>query len=421
MSAALASALLLRLGMASLVFTLLAGVMMLVRRPLRRRIGAAAVYALWLALPIGLALCCWPRHEVPLPVTALATAPAAFDGVGLPVLPGQSAGFDLARIAVFVWLAGALAAACMLLLRQRAFLRSLGPLRPGPEKAWLSMRPDAGPLLVGLLRPRIVLPADFALCYDAAEQAAVLAHERLHARRGDLWWNALAALIVCLFWFHPLAGAARRRFLADQELACDSAVLCSGLHAPRTYAKALLKSLTTASLPLGCTMQAISPIKERIMHLQDFVSPRRARIAVAMLLAGFSVAGAGFGWAATGEAASSSAGAGGYRLAMDLRIDGGAPRHDDVLTQGSYRLVGLRDEAGRDCAADLALADGKDATVVVQIKLVCDGKLASNPRMVAKLGETMTMAIGRNEQQADGSQVTVKGFRLSMRVDKAGV
>jgi bla regulator protein BlaR1 len=417
MSAALASTLLLRLGVASLAFTLLAGALMLVRRPLRKRAGAAAVYALWLTLPIGLALCCWPRHEVQIPVTALALAPAPFDGMGLPVLRGDAAGPDPVRIVLFVWLAGVLAAACMLLLRQRAFLCALGPLRLGPQGAWLSMRPDAGPLLVGLLRPRIVLPADFAQRYDAAEQAAVLAHERLHARRGDLWWNALAALIACLFWFHPLTGAARRQFLADQELACDSAVLGSGLHAPRAYANALLKSLTTASLPVGCTMQAISPTKERIMHLQDLVSPRRARIAVAVLLAGFSAAGAGLGWAATGEVPLS--GTGRYRLAMDLSIDGGAPRHDEVLTQGSYRLTGLRDEAGRDCEADLALEEGKDATVAVQMKLVCDGKLASNPRMMARLGEPMTVAIGRNEKQADGSYVTAKGFRLSMRVDKA--
>ncbi|MCS0590946.1 M56 family metallopeptidase [Massilia norwichensis] len=418
MSAALVSALLLRLGIASLVFTLLAGSLILVRRPLRRRIGAAAVYALWLALPIGLALCCWPRHQVAQPAV-LALAPAPLDGVALPALPVEAANLNLGYLVAVLWLAGAVAAGCLLLLRQRAFLLALGPLRPGRQGAWLSMRPDAGPMLVGLLRPRIVLPADFLLRYDAAEQAAVLAHEALHARRGDLWWNALAALIGCLFWFHPLAGAARRRFLADQELACDSAVLGSGQHAPRAYANALLKSLTTASLPVGCTMQAISPTKERIMHLQDSVSPRRARIAIAVLLAGFSVAGAGLGWAASGEALPLAAPGGQYRLATDLSIDGGAPSHDEVLTAGSHRLAGLRDGEGRDCEAELTLAEGKDATVAVQIKLVCDGKLASNPRMVARFGEPMTLAIGRNEKQADGSYVTAKGFRLSMRVDKA--
>ena len=104
---------------------------------------------------------------------------------------------------------------------------------------------------------------------------------------------------------------------------------------------------------------------------------------------------------------------------QDLVSPRRAPRHDEVLTEGSYRLVGLRDERGHDCEADLALEDGKDATVAVQLKLVCDGKPAANPRMVARLGEPMTVAVGRNEKQADGSHVVTKGFRLSMRVDKA--
>jgi bla regulator protein BlaR1 len=174
--------------------------------------------------------------------------------------------------------------------------RLLAGHRPAASRA--AGRLAERPLLAGLARPRIVLPADFERRYDPAEQAAVLAHERVHARRGDLWWNALAALLGCVFWFHPLAGPARRRYLADQELACDSTVLRSGLHAPRTYGNALLKTITTASLPVGCTMQAISPIKERIMHLQHphhTTGSRRARMAVAAALAGFTLAGAGLG------------------------------------------------------------------------------------------------------------------------------
>ena len=417
MSADLLASLLLRLGAATCVFTLLAGLMIALRRWLRAPLGAGAVYALWLALPIGLALCCWPRHEVAAPVTALVTAPAANGPLAVDAaLPAAPTAYVPAIL--LVWLAGAIAGAAAQMLRQRALLRALGPLRPGPGGAWLSMRPDAGPLLVGLFGARIVLPADFAQRYDAAEQAAVLAHERVHARRGDLWWNALAALLSCLFWFHPLAGPARRRFLADQELACDSAVLGSGLHAPRAYANALLKTITTASLPVGCTMQAISPIKERIMHLQDHVSPRRARIAAAAALAGLTVAGASLAWAATGEAAA-AAGSGQFRLAMDLSIDGGPVRHQEVLTAGTHRLAGLRDGEGHDCVADLELTEGAGATVSVQMQLVCNGKPAASPRMLAKLGESMTLAIGRNEKQADGSYLTVSGFRLSMKVDKA--
>jgi hypothetical protein len=283
------------------------------------------------------------------------------------------------------------------------------------------MRPDAGPLLAGLLRPRIVLPCDFKERYTPPEQAAVLAHERVHAARGDLWWNALAALLGCLFWFHPLAGPARRRYLEDQELACDGAVLGSGEHAPRIYGTALLKTLTTASLPVGCAMQANSPIKERIMHLHHphhQTGTRRARLAVAVALAGFTLAGAGLGWAATGQAGP-AASPGDYRLAMDLSVDGGPARHEEAVTRGTYRLAGLRDDVGRDCDADLALNDVPHAGVMVQVALVCEGKPAATPRLMGKLGESMTIAIGRTEKQADGSFVTVKGFRLSMKVDKA--
>jgi beta-lactamase regulating signal transducer with metallopeptidase domain len=421
MSSALTAAILLRLGAAALVFTLLAGLMLLARRPLRARAGAAAVYALWLALPLGLALCCWPGHRAPVSMAGLAL-PAAAAQVLAAGRAAPAAAPHAASLLMLAWLAGAAVSAVLLLLRQRACWRALGPLRPGPQGAWLSMRPDAGPLLAGLARPRIVLPSDFHERYDPLEQAAVLAHERVHASRGDLWWNALAALLGCLFWFHPLAGTARRRYLEDQELACDSAVLRSGGHAPRVYGNALLKTLTTVSLPVGCTMQAISPIKERIMHLHHphhQTGTRRVRLAVAAALAGFTLAGAGLGWAATGQAGPAGAAPGDYRLAMDLSVDGGPARHEEAVTRGAYRLTGLRDEEGRDCDAELALSDAPQASVMLQLSVVCGGKPAAAPRLMGKLGEPMTIAIGRNEKQADGSYRMAKGFRLSVKVDKA--
>ena len=417
MSASLAMSLLLRLGAASLVFTFVAGLLMAARRPLRARLGAGAFYALWLMVPLGLALCCWPRHQASLPMPGFSIVIGAADGADPVSIPTVAAGTGLAQWVLLAWLLGAAGSAAMLLLRQRASWRALGPLRPGPDGTWLSLRPDAGPLLAGLPRPRIVLPAGFAERYDPAEQAAVLAHERLHARRGDLWWNALAALLGCLLWFHPLAGPARRCYLADQELACDSAVLDSGLVSPRAYGKALLKTFTTASLPVGCSMQAISPIKERIMHLNDHRAPRRGRLAAAAL-ACFMFAGAGLGWAATGEPAGAPQ-SGGYRLALDLSVDGGAVRHEEVLTQGAHRLPGLRNGEGQDCVADLALSDDAGGAVDVRVRLVCDGKPAGAPRLMAKLGEPVTIAVGRTEKQPDGSYVTAKGFRLSMRVDRA--
>ena len=44
-----------------------------------------------------------------------------------------------------------------------------------------------GPLVTGLFRPIVLLPAWFEADYDDVQQRAALAHELTHVKRGDLW------------------------------------------------------------------------------------------------------------------------------------------------------------------------------------------------------------------------------------------
>jgi beta-lactamase regulating signal transducer with metallopeptidase domain len=418
MSAAL---LLTRLAVATLVFTVVSGLLMLARRRLRTRLGAEAVYGLWLAVPLGVALCCWPVHRVlvPLRLPPAAPAPAAPATAALP--PAASVLPHAATLLLGAWLLGAAAAALLLVLRQRRCQRALGPLRCAGEDTWLSARSDLGPMLVGLPRPRIVLPADFAERYTPDEQAAILAHERTHRRRGDLWWNALAALLRCVFWFHPLAFVAQRRYLADQELACDSAVLRASRLSPRTYAQALLKTQTGAGLPLACTMQAGAALKERILNLQQGAAPRRMRVAALLMLALLGAAGGRIAWAASRqvvEVGAAAPDAVALKASIDLSVDGAAPRHEERSARGALHLGGLRDAEGRACEAELMPRLARGDVVDLRMRLVCDGQPAGYPRLLARLGEPATIAIGRTERQADGSYVTTHGFKLTVRFDK---
>ena len=419
MSAAqLASLVLTRLGVAALVFTVLAGALMLARRRLRAWIGAEALYALWLAVPLGVALCCWPAHRVlvqvrlPLAATAPAATMTAAPAAAASIVP------EAATLLLAVWLLGVAANALLLVLRQRGCQRAFGALRRAGDEVWLSARSDLGPMLVGLPRPRIVLPADFAERYTADEQAAILAHERTHRRRGDLWWNALAAVLRCGFWWHPLAASAQRRFLADQELACDSAVLRSGRHAPRTYAQALLKTQAGASLPLACAMQPGAALKERILNLQHRASPRRARMAALLLLAALGAAGGRLAWAASLQVVKVGLTEVRLRVALDVSVDGGPARHEEKILPGALHLDGLRDAEGRSCEADLMPKLMRGDTVDVRMQLVCDGQVAARPRLIARLGEPATIAIGVTERQPDGSYLTTHGFRLTLRFDQ---
>lgn len=410
--------LLARLGLATLAFTVLASLLMAARRPLRARLGAEAVYALWLLVPLGVALCGWPVHREVVRMTAVAAPAPAAD-----LLPGPAAAADAAphaaAIVLCVWLLGAATGALLLGLRQRAFVRSLGVLHRVQDDGWVSARSDAGPMLVGLLRPRIVLPADYAARYSEQELAAVLAHERLHRRRGDLWWNALGAALRCLFWFHPLAAATQRRYLADQELACDSAVLRSRVHAPQTYANALLKTQAGAGVPFGCAMQSASPLRERILNLGRGASPRRVRMLTALLLAAAAVAGGRLAWAASAEivvldeAAPAPASAA-FRIVTELSVDGGAVQHRERVVRGPLHLTDLRDGEGRPCDADVVPRPLADGSVDVRMQLTCDGRPAASPRLLTRPGTPATVAIGRSEVQADGSVATTRGFRLTM-------
>jgi BlaR1 peptidase M56 len=147
------------------------------------------------------------------------------------------------------------------------------------------------PALVGAWRPRLALPDDFALRFDAAEQAAVLAHEACHQRRHDNRWNLLALALACLQWFNPLAWWALRRYRADQELACDAAVLHLAAPAARAaHLRALLKSdpLTAPLAVAVSSWRGTHPLVERVALLNQALpssARRRAGATVVLSLA----------------------------------------------------------------------------------------------------------------------------------------
>ena len=166
-------------------------------------------------------------------------------------------------------------------------MRSLGPLleRDGIHVAAHARQ---GPALLGLWRPRIVVPADFATRYSGAEQQLIIAHERQHAMRRDPAANAALALLQCAFWFNPLIHIAASRCRFDQELACDEGVMARHGAQRQAYAAAMLKTQGGGATALAtCHWQSSHPLKERIMQLKRSTpgAPRRhaGRLIIAIL------------------------------------------------------------------------------------------------------------------------------------------
>lgn len=80
------------------------------------------------------------------------------------------------------------------------------PLRPvsswGVEADLRVSDAISSPVTFGLLRPAVLLPANFPEL-DAPVQDAILCHEILHVRRRDWLFTLVEELVRSVFWFHP--------------------------------------------------------------------------------------------------------------------------------------------------------------------------------------------------------------------------
>ncbi|ATS64328.1 MULTISPECIES: TonB family protein [Xanthomonas] len=260
---------------------------LVLRRVLRAWLGATAAYAIWAAVPLAVLAAAIPGPPI---AAALPKMPAM---VAMP-LNLQSSEHAWAGQLLAVWLTGGVAMAVALWWRQHRFMRRLGVLHALDGELWAATRDVGLPVSVGLWRPRIVLPMDFDTRYSAAERTLILAHERLHLRRGDLYANLLAALLLCIGWCNPLMHLAWRAFRLDQELACDAQVLTRYPGKRRSYATAILKTHCGAGwTPTACRWNAPHALTQRVAALlKPAVEMPRARrnlrvvVAMAVMVSG---------------------------------------------------------------------------------------------------------------------------------------
>lgn len=300
-----------------------------VLRPLLlKRLGAGSVYAAWLLVPALLLTPMLPRPaQEPLRVVMQATG--TLETAGVPALPAPPA--NHAAIWLALWLAGTAAVALAQATRQWRLAR-MGPQLPV----------GSSPALVGLLRPRVVLPVDFEQRFSPAERELILAHEQVHRARHDNAWNLLACALMALHWWNPLAWWAARRMQADQELACDAAVLSARPDALADYTRALLAAhaLTPLGAPLASRWGSAHPLVERIAMLnRPLPMTRRRAGAMFTLMAG----AAGLAYAAQSPQATAPAASDSYiRLTLMLVVQEG-----NQVNRSRLALVGKSGERMR--------------------------------------------------------------------------
>lgn len=249
-------------------------VVLLVRQHLRTHFGAGIAYASWSLVPAALVAVLLPAATVAMPVAVMSQPITALPAT---VAYAPSVALGAATAVVLAWAIGVLLATVWFARQQRRFRHALGDLQPRGDGLQQASAVRGLPAAFGLLRPRIVVPADFDQRFSTEQQQLMQAHERSHIRGGDLHLNAAVVALRCLFWFNPLVHLASRRFRHDQELACDQRVITLHPNSRRAYGEAMLKAqLASQALPLGCHWGYGHPLKERIAMLNQPV-PTRTR------------------------------------------------------------------------------------------------------------------------------------------------
>jgi beta-lactamase regulating signal transducer with metallopeptidase domain len=261
---------------------------LVLRRPARRWFGPQVAYALWLLPPVAALATLAPARVVIVQAPMVVAAAEAASGIAAAGVAAPSGPpIDVWSLAAALWIVGVAASAAGLAWRQMAFARA--------ARAGL-----AGPAAVGVLRPRIITPADFDARYTVRERQVVLAHEAAHIARHDPRINALVAAARCLNWFNPALHLLAHFQRIDQELACDAAVVAAHPNARRSYAEAMLKTQLAVTLPpLGCAWLSpgAHPLAERVRLLGEPGPERAQRRLGAAVVALLALGAAGAAWA----------------------------------------------------------------------------------------------------------------------------
>lgn len=234
------------------------GLLYLLLRPLCANAGTR--YCLGLCLLAALALCpmvtlawLWPATSAVVPTTGSFEGVAAVAARELPHWQLR----PLMPWLVALWFCGVLAIAARSLWQWRHLQKLVrGASRPGAawESRMVQLRARFGvmrpvrllssvrvvtPMLVGWIKPVILLPASLLSGFPPQQVELIIAHELGHIRRWDYLANLAQVVVETVLFYHPVVHWISRDVRNAREECCDDLVLQVASGKALTYARAL--------------------------------------------------------------------------------------------------------------------------------------------------------------------------------------
>ena len=164
----------------------------------------------------------------------------------------------------------------------------------------------AVPIVLGLLRPMILIPAAMFSGLTSEQLEAVLTHELAHLRRADHILIVVQRVFEAILFFHPVTWYLSRHIHHERECCCDDLVVSIGRDRVQ-YAQSLLRvaelNQSTISgrrhLGLAADGQRPSKLRLRIMRLLDAREDDAVRINPRWLFATLTCLGIAVFWTST--------------------------------------------------------------------------------------------------------------------------
>lgn len=151
-----------------------------------------------------------------------------------------------------------------------------------------------GPMVVGLLRPRILVPRALVDTLEPHALRDIVQHEIAHVRRGDLWLAAVLRMALAVFWWSPFLRLIHGRLELAREMACDARA-AHGCDARVDYASSLLASveklLALGERPPSLAVSMFEHRSHLAQRIDDLIEddvaagPHRRKIMIALCMA----------------------------------------------------------------------------------------------------------------------------------------
>jgi len=97
-----------------------------------------------------------------------------------------------------------------------------------------------GPLLIGILKPVVIVPVGMFTHLSVSQVESILTHELYHLKRGDALINLMQLFLEGVLFYNPALWFISDIIRREREHSCDDAVVLTGKD-PVNYAKALVK------------------------------------------------------------------------------------------------------------------------------------------------------------------------------------